>query len=105
MTNIQQTFNHYRSLIYVTVILIMAFQFYIIWQDRLDYVTIAEYSYKSDRERPIDRQVFDGKILSISEYVNAEIQIKDKTKREDVFIRSVLILRKDKETRIWWIKQ
>jgi hypothetical protein len=102
MFQLLRTFNHYRSLIYVGTILIMAFQFYIIWKDRLSCVSIVEYSYKSGKERPVDRAVFDEKITSISQFVNAEIKIMHKTEREEVFIRSILILSKDRETRVYW---
>ena len=105
MVALLRTFNHYRSILYVTAILIILFQFYVIWKDRTDCVSIVEYSYRSGKERPIDRAVFDEKITSLSQFAHAEIKIMEKTERDEVFIRSILILSKDRDLRVYWTTQ
>lgn len=103
MVALLRTFNHYRSVTYVGAILIILLQFYVIWQDRLDYVSLVEYSYRVGGERQVDRNVFDGRIYKLSQLVNAEVKLKEKyPTREDILVRSILVLSKDKETKIYW---
>ena len=90
---LKQEFNHYRPLLYVIVITIMLFQFYTIWQDRLEMVAWVTYSYDGGKQRNVSQCMVDFQrlggtrgIRTTGDIVNAIDYIQERTKRTGVAI-------------------
>ena len=87
----------YKPLVYITAILIMLFQSYVIWEDRITSVTWIEYSYRGTScARMLDTCFLDADIKYINDIVEAQIMISDKTKQQDIVIHSFKRIYKDR---------
>ncbi len=91
----------YRPLLYCLVVMILLFQSYVIWQDRLNTITLVTYSYSNGYERNMDT-AFVPQIRYTSDYINACVLIQDKTKRNGVLIHSWQQIYTDRQTQIDW---
>jgi hypothetical protein len=94
----------YRPLLYVAVIMLIVYQSYVIWQDRLDTITLVTYSYRVGDGRAMDT-AFVHQIKYSTDYINACVLIEDKTQRVGVLIHSWQNLYADRQTEIGWRKR
>jgi hypothetical protein len=99
---VKATVNLYRPLVYVIFILVIIFQFYVIWTDRIESVTYVKYSYETNGKRIIDSCIVDTDIKYISDLMNTEVLIAEKTNQNRIFIESWQRIYKDKRTQIGW---
>lgn len=91
----------YRPLLYCLVVLILCFQTYVIWQDRLNAISLVTYSYGSGYDRNMDT-AFVNDIRYSGDYINAIVLIQEKTNRQNIMIHSWQRLYKDRATVVEW---
>lgn len=91
----------YRPLAYALVIMLLAFQSYVIWEDRVNKISMVTYSYGTTSERNMDT-AFVEEIKFTKDYINAIVLIQDKTKRHNVMIHSWQNIYKDRAAVIEW---
>lgn len=91
----------YRPLSYCIIALVILLQSYVIWQDRINKISMVTYSYGTGTSRSMDT-AFVEEIKYSKDYINACILIQDKTKRSNIMIHSWQNLYKDRETIVEW---
>jgi len=91
----------YRPLLYVGVVMVILLQSYVIWQDRIEKISMVTYSYGTGTSRNMDT-AFVEEIKFTNDYINAMVLIQDKTKRSNIMIHSWQNLYKDRATVLEW---
>jgi general stress protein 26 len=81
--------------------MLVLFQSYIIWQDRINKISMVTYSYGSGYERNMDT-AFVAEIKYSQDYIEACVLIQDKTKRSNIMIHSWQNIYKDRATIVEW---